>query len=429
MRKLAVPDPGFYLAKKFVEKELLDFCIDEVEASPSIRGGQNNANEALLNFETEGYAKNRAFSYPVSGRKTSVLSPYVNSGLIQLKEIWDHTQGSLSSDRSAIQNNILWQEYARHWFARLGDVTNLGTLRELDFHAESTQKDFDLKMGCVELPKNELEENGWINNETRMWLAGMWTQHLGNTWQSGEQYFAKHLLDGSDAANRLGWQRVSGVGSDRPYKFTRWQVEKFAPGLCASCDLANQCPIEQESDDPLYVEVNKSSLLKSDPDIEKTRGPLKAANKDKDPDYVWIHSESMGDNDPASTIYPELPIIFVLNSLELMKLKLSSKRLIFWIENLSELATRRHVEIWLGSPTKILNEKKLATTFIPTPRFTNLKDKLNIVSLAPWPWLIKPTAGDITSFESWKFSCSDDLDNLQSISFDTGMIRRDIKRD
>ena len=57
-----------------------------------------------------------------------------------------------------------------------------------------------------------------------------------------------HLLDGSRAANRLGWQWTVGTGTGKPYGFSRWQVQKRAPQLCRDCALASACPIQQWPD-------------------------------------------------------------------------------------------------------------------------------------------------------------------------------------
>ena len=56
--------------------------------------------------------------------------------------------------------------------------------------------------------------------------------------RDGEDVFFRHLLDGSRAANRIGWQWTVGALTGKPYGFSRWQVEKRAPGLCDTCSFA-----------------------------------------------------------------------------------------------------------------------------------------------------------------------------------------------
>ncbi len=97
-------------------------------------------------------------------------------------------------------------------------------------------------MACVDATVGELERDGWLVNQTRMWLASHWAVREGARWQDGEDRFFAHLLDGSRAANRLGWQWTTGVGSSKPYGFSRSQVEKRAPQLCAGLRTAPCLP-------------------------------------------------------------------------------------------------------------------------------------------------------------------------------------------
>ncbi len=102
----------------------------------------------------------------------------------------------------------------------------------------------------MDLVVDELHENGWLVNQTRMWAASQWTVRVGATWRDGEDEMFAHLLDGSRAANRLGWQWTVGTGSGKPYGFSRWQVKKRSPKLCGECSLNSDCPIQDwPSDD------------------------------------------------------------------------------------------------------------------------------------------------------------------------------------
>ena len=51
-------------------------------------------------------------------------------------------------------------------------------------------------MRCVEVDLDELEQDGWMVNQTRMWLASQWSVRRGADWHEGEQHFFTHLLDG-----------------------------------------------------------------------------------------------------------------------------------------------------------------------------------------------------------------------------------------
>ncbi|MGH1491256.1 MAG: FAD-binding domain-containing protein, partial [Acidimicrobiales bacterium] len=87
-----------------------------------------------------------------------------------------------------------------------------------------------------------------------------------------------------------------------------------------------------------------------------------------------------------------LPAVFVFDRPLLAKLQLSSKRLVFLVETLSELAVQRPVELYLGDPVSILADRPLAATFTPVPGWQTRAQRLAIVERHPWPWLRSPVA-------------------------------------
>ena len=158
----------------------------------------------------------------------------------------------------------------------------------------------------------ELERDGWLVNQTRMWLASQWTVRHGADWRDGEDRFFTHLLDGSRAANRLGWQWTIGAGTGKPYGFSRWQVEKRAPELCDGCARRDACPVEDWPDErPLVRSTDDRRLAESDP--APTAGPADVVERPATADAVWLTAESLGDDDPALAAHPELPVVFVFD--------------------------------------------------------------------------------------------------------------------
>jgi deoxyribodipyrimidine photo-lyase len=260
-------------------------------------------------------------------------------------------------------------------------------------------------MSCLDVTLSELEGDGWLVNQTRMWLAGHWSVREGLRWGDGEDHFFRHLLDGSRAANRLGWQWVSGAGSSKPYGFSRYQVEKRAPGMCASCTLHDACPIEEWPTDPLLQPVQRIDVVRADPAPDVTAGPTEVVSY-ATPDAVWLTAESLGYGDPALTTHRQLPILFVFDEPLLASLQLSSKRLVFLTETLAELAIEHDLHISLGDPVEVLANRQLAVTFAPVPGFRRRAEHLNLVELHPWPWLRRPSSGPVSSFSAWRRSTS-----------------------
>jgi deoxyribodipyrimidine photo-lyase len=251
----------------------------------------------------------------------------------------------------------------------------------------------------------ELERDGWLVNQTRMWLASQWTVRHGADWRAGEDRFFTHLLDGSRAANRLGWQWTIGAGTGKPYGFSRWQVDKRAPGLCNGCAHRHDCPIEQWPDETPPVSVDDEPLLRRDPDPAATAGPIDVVTSATGgAEAVWLTAESLGDQDPTLAARPDLPVVFVFDEPLLAELRLSAKRLVFLTERLAELAETRSLDVHLGDPAEILADRALATTFTPVPKARRLRTRLDVVELHPWPWLRRPHGGSIGSFSAWRRS-------------------------
>ena len=377
---------------------------DGVAASPRFRGGQAAADAALAAWTPTGYAARRNAVLPAERRGASGLSPYVRYGLLPLRRLYAHVADAPAKDRGKFRDELLWQEYARHVFARLGHA-NGRDLRHRQATVETPwEEPWPRGMRCVEANLEELETDGWVVNQARMWLASQWSVRAGGDWRVGEQRFFTHLLDGSRAANRLGWQWTVGTGTGRPYGFSRWQVEKRAPELCRSCALRDGCPIEGWPDAPAGARVEAlDARVRADPDPDATAGPRAPAHHgDRAPEAVWLTAESLGDADPALRAHPELPAVFVFDAPLLARWRLSGKRLVFLAETLGALAARRELEVVRGDPATALAGRRLAATHTPVPGWRERAGALDLATTHPWPWLARPHGGPIGSFSAWR---------------------------
>ena len=363
-----------------------------VVGSQSFRGGQRAADSALAGFDVSRYADRRNTVAPLDRRGASRLSPYIRHGLLTLHDVWAAVGGGPPRDVQKFRDELLWQEYARHWYARLGSAT-AAPVRNTPADVRAGDG-WDRMLPCLNAAVGELEADGWVVNQTRMWLASDWSVRHRQDWTRGEDRFFRHLLDGSRAANRLGWQWTTGVGSSKPYGFRRWQVEKRAPGVCARCPHRDACPIEHWPDAP------PSEPVAWPAEIDLT-GPRDVVS-DAAPDTVWLTAESLGNDDPALNANPDLPAVFVFDEPLLARLRLDGKRLVFLAETLAELAETRAVELRLGDPTVELAGSALAVTHAPVPGFERRAAALGPVEVHPWPWLRTPEPGSVRSFSAWR---------------------------
>jgi len=399
--QLPLPQPGQAAAVAFVASHLGHVVDGDVIASLRFSGGQQQADAALAAFDVSGYARRRNEVYPQPSRGASGLSPYIRHGLLSLREVWDHVAGGPERDVEKYRDELLWQEFARHWYGRLGSRTSKGVRQQLI--GDPKRDGWNRDMACMELPLDELEEDGWLVNQTRMWLSSEWAVRRGAQWQRGEDYFFRHLLDGSRAANRLGWQWTVGVGSNKAYGFSRWQVENRAKNLCASCELALACPIEEWPDDPTFTSAEQPVELTSTSAVDPMAGPRRS-KQIGEPELVWLTAESIGQRDPALRAHPGLPAVFVFDEPLLASLRLSAKRLVFLTETLAEIGAVRPLELYLGRPVDVLETGAAAVTFAPVPGFARRSEQIKPAVMHPWPWLTPPTSGSIASFSAWKKS-------------------------
>jgi len=367
-----------------------------------IRGGQTAADAALAALDVTGYARDRSTVLPERRRGATRMSPYVRHGLVPLRTLWDAVGGAPHRDREKYRDELLWQEYARHLYARTG--ADLG--RSLKHEQPRTpgrgpwsQRDpWPAQMACMEAVVGELEDDGWLVNQTRMWMASQWAVRAGADWRDGEDAFFRHLLDGSRAANRLGWQWTVGTGNGKPYGFSRWQVEKRAAALCGRCALRKACPIEAWPEAEAGPRVDGPDLGKG----EIKAGPDRVLGGGAE--VVWLTAESLGDADPALAADPDRPAVFVLDEPLLARLRLSGKRLVFLAETLGDLASRRPLEVRRGTVADELAGRRVAVTYAPVPGWARHADRVKPAEVHPWPWLVRPRPAPVGSFTAWRRS-------------------------
>lgn len=382
-------------ALEIIEKDFTGLYSGELMLG-SIKGGQSAANLALKELDITRYADDRSQVLPREKRGATQLSAYIRHNLLTLSQVYSAVKSAPFKDREKFRDELYWQEYARHLYARIG--TRLFSNLRYESNWDSSGDGWNRDMHCIDTVVTELEEDGWLVNQTRMWLASHWTVRNEKGWLHGQERMYRNLLDGSRAANLLGWQWTVGAGTGKPYGFARWQVEKRAPGLCFKCSLKQDCPIQNFPDEITPHQLNKDPLLDHDPNLESTTGPL-TAQINSEPQFVLLTIDSLGDGDPALIAHPDLPVVFVFNAEALRKLQLSAARLGFYLQTLQDLSARKNVTVYLGDPYEFAATNRVAITFAPVPSFNKFTQP---AALYPFPWLLRPHSGSVRSFSSWR---------------------------
>ena len=214
------------------------------------------------------YSKLRNFDFGTDKRNNvSCLSPYITHGVLNEIEIIKKSleKFSFSKNEKFIQE-VLWRTYWKGWLELRPDVwsdylIDLINIREKYINDTNYQNAISGKtnIDCFNEWVNELKENNYLHNHTRMWFASIWIFTLGLPWQLGAEFFMKYLFDGDSASNTLGWRWVAGIQTKgKNYVASEWNIKKFTNNRFNSIKL-NENPVPVV-DDRNYSIVNNNFL-------------------------------------------------------------------------------------------------------------------------------------------------------------------------
>ncbi|MDC1200477.1 DNA photolyase [Pelagibacteraceae bacterium] len=212
------------------------------------------------------YSKLRNFDFGPDNRSNiSCLSPYITHGIINELEVIDKSLKKFSfiKNEKFIQE-VMWRVYWKGWLELRPNVWS-DYLIELDKLRDEFKNDQNYlnviegktNIECFNQWVNELKENNYLHNHTRMWFASIWIFTLELPWQLGAEFFMQHLYDGDTASNTLGWRWVAGVQTQgKHYLASEWNINKFTNNRFQNIKLnENAKPI---SNDKIYSVTNKS---------------------------------------------------------------------------------------------------------------------------------------------------------------------------
>ena len=183
------------------------------------------------------YSKLRNFDFgPENRSNISCLSPYITHGIINEQEIIQKalSKFSFSKNEKFIQE-VLWRTYWKGWLELRPNVWTdyLAELNQIKNEFQNNQDylsaiDGKTDIECFNTWVNELKDNNYLHNHTRMWFASIWIFTLELPWQLGAEFFMQHLYDGDAASNTLGWRWVAGIQTQgKHYLASEWNIKKF----------------------------------------------------------------------------------------------------------------------------------------------------------------------------------------------------------
>ena len=226
------------------------------------------------------YSKLRNFDFgPEKRNNVSCLSPYITHGIISEQEIIKKSLSKFSflKNEKFIQE-VLWRTYWKGWLELRPNVWSdyLIELNEIKNDYKNNQNYINAIEGktnfeCFNTWINELKENNYLHNHTRMWFASIWIFTLELPWQLGAELFMQHLYDGDAASNTLGWRWVAGVQTKgKHYLASEWNIKKFTNNRFNNIKLNENAPpkisektysiVKQDFNNPQDIE-NKNLLI------------------------------------------------------------------------------------------------------------------------------------------------------------------------
>jgi len=198
------------------------------------------------------YSKLRNFDFgPEKRTNISCLSPYITHGVLSEQEVIEKSLNkfSFSKNEKFIQE-VLWRTYWKGWLELRPNVWSdylieLNKVREEFKNNKNYLAAIEGKtnIGCFNKWVNELKENNYLHNHTRMWFASIWIFTLELPWQLGAEFFIQHLFDGDAASNTLGWRWVAGIQTQgKHYLASEWNIKKFTNNRFDNIKLNENAP-------------------------------------------------------------------------------------------------------------------------------------------------------------------------------------------
>ena len=191
------------------------------------------ANYKLDNFifnNLNSYHKLRNFDFGIENRSNvSQISKYTSHRILYEYQIIEKLKKF--DKKKKYTDEILWRLYWKGYLENYKSVwSDYINFKENPGNLDTHSSAIDGKTGidCFDTWVEELRENSYLHNHSRMWFASIWIFKLKLPWQQGAKFFMKHLFDGDAASNTLSWRWVAGMHTNKkPYIATKENINKY----------------------------------------------------------------------------------------------------------------------------------------------------------------------------------------------------------
>jgi len=185
-------------------------------------GTHRAANAALCTFTDRIQSYPSAISAPQDAREgTSGLSPYLNFGLLSVRQVYQYVTEHAPSCRGAsmFESRLVWNLHYNQklvdwpgWTARAVNPAFEGQNEpHHDEELVTAWKHGQTGFPMVDASMRCLRETGWLNFRMRAMCASMFTHVLHQPWWIGADWYHHHLIDSDVGINYTQWQSQAGL--------------------------------------------------------------------------------------------------------------------------------------------------------------------------------------------------------------------------
>ena len=311
------------------------------------RDGALKKLDNFINAELPNYNFKRNFDLgPEDKSNVSCLSPYISHRLITEYEVAKIVLAKFPYQKvEKYIQEIFWRVYWKGWLELRPQVwsdftEDLKALKEDDNYKKAINGETQIK--CFNDWVNELKENNYLHNHTRMWFASIWIFTLNLPWQKGAEFFMKHLFDGDAASNTLSWRWVAGLQTKgKHYVAQAWNISKFTNNKYQN------------------VKLNENALPLTDK-REYKLSPINLDYDDNANENLLVFENELNLENHKLKNYKNIYLILLTN--EVRKIKLEKKVLDFKTQIINDQKKRL-------DQIKVINETELQSSAKETISF------------------------------------------------------------
>jgi deoxyribodipyrimidine photo-lyase len=217
-----------------------------LDAMPELRDPVVDPGERPARQAADRWFANKLQDYAdrqdgVSRLATSQLSPYLRWGCLSPLELEQRARKHPGPGAAAWIRQLCWRDFYAHvlfhWPANVAREFQ-PAMRELEWDDDAEQltawQRGETGYPIVDAGMRQLAQTGWMHNRARLIVGSFLTKDLHLDWRSGEEWFARLLLDGEPAQNNGNWQWIASVGTDPAPIYRRLynptlQAKRFDP--------------------------------------------------------------------------------------------------------------------------------------------------------------------------------------------------------